>query len=72
MTLEFTELNETQRREVIDLIQRKWAVEAMLAEIQRQRSEADGVWRNHETTLGSELTLINARLGEIRQPTETE
>ena len=72
MPLEFERLTEAQIKEIADLIQQMWAIQGMLENIARKRGEAEGIWSNRETTLSSKLTVIRAKLAELRQPTETE
>lgn len=72
MSLEWRELTAAEAREVANLYQQLQALEGQLVEIARQRGEQEGIWRNRELAIGSEITLIKTRLAEIRQPTHTE
>jgi len=72
MTLIWAKLSEQGEKEAIDLVQKREAIETMLAKIAMEQSEYEGIWRNSRARLASELTLINTRLGQIRQPTKVE
>ena len=72
MLLEWAELSKQAGKEIVDFIQKREAIEAMMAEIEKDRGEHEGVWKNRIVALTSELTLIKVRLGELRQPIEAE
>lgn len=72
MSLEWRELTAAEAREVANLYQQLQALEDRLAEIARQRGKQEGIWRNRELAIASEITLIKTRLAGIRQPTYTE
>jgi len=63
-------LTTQEKAEVLELVQKQEALKLMLAKIEGERKQAEGLWRNRMVALQSELTAIVTRLGEIRKPTK--
>jgi len=69
MTINFTELNDTQKMEAADLIQKIESLDGALADVQTERATAEVDWVVKEEEIKAEKNKMKENMRNIRKAT---
>ena len=71
MTISYDELNDTNKKVVTDLLSKREAIDAVLADLQTERAEAELVRTQKEQELKTEKNRLTGELRKLRKATLT-
>ena len=71
MTITYTELDDTKKKTVTDLLSKREAVESVLADLQTERATADTIRIQKEQKFKAEQNRITEELRKLRKATLT-
>ena len=71
MAITYDELNDTNKKVVTDLLSKQEAIDAVLADLQTERAEAELVRTQKEQELKTEKNRLTGELRKLRKATLT-
>ena len=72
MTISYTDIDDTTKMQIADLLSKKEAIDAVLADIQTERATAELAWKQKEQELRAEQNRLTGELRKLRTATLTE
>ena len=72
MTISYTDIDAATKEQVTDLLSKKEAIDAVLANIQTERATAELAWKQKEQELRAEQNRLTGELRKLRKATLTE
>ena len=69
MTIKYTDIDTATKGQVTDLLSKKEAIEALLADIQTERATAELTWKQKEQELRAEQNRLTGELRKLRTAT---
>jgi uncharacterized protein involved in exopolysaccharide biosynthesis len=71
MAIDYDELNDTKKKVVTDLLSKREAIDAVLADLQTERAEAELTRAPKEQELNAEKNRLTGELRKLRKATLT-
>ena len=71
MTIKYTDIDTETKEQVTDLLSKKEAIEALLANIRTERATAELAWKQKEQELRAEQNRLTGELRKLRTATLT-
>ena len=71
MTISYTDIDTVIKEQVADLLSKKEAIDAVLANIQTERATAELAWKKKEQELRAERNRLTGELRKLRKATLT-
>ena len=71
MAISYTDIDDTIKSKITDLLSKKEAIEALLANIQTERATAELAWKQKEQKLRAEQNRLTGELRKLRTATLT-
>jgi hypothetical protein len=71
MTIDYEDLNDAKKKEVTDFLSKREAIDAVLADLQTERAEAELVRTHKEQELKAEKNRLTGELRKLRKATLT-
>ena len=69
MTISYSTIDDTTKEQVTDLLSKKEAIDAVLADIQTERATAELAWKQKEQELRAEQNRLTGDLRKLRTAT---
>ena len=70
MTISYTDIDAATKEQVTDLLSKKEAIEALLADIRTKRATAELTWKQKEQELRAEQNRLTGELRKLRTATQ--
>ena len=71
MTISYSTIDDTTKMQISDLLSKKEAIEALLADIRTERATAELAWKQKEQELRAEQNRLTGELRKLRKATLT-